>query len=174
MKTLLRRFPFTLTMLVLLGLTAILTNTQVATISTEWLNRLGFAPVDLLALDLGRLFTSALVTSGGRVFWEALGMVAFAVGLSRMADRFPPRCADLLGRTPVHVGARVAVHCVAVALGRDDVWLTGSAFAGCRPICRLFRRVGSGQRTLETPLEPDQRRIDIYRIAVGFVTRQRE
>ena len=82
MKTLLRRFPFTLTMLVLLGLTAILTNTQVATISTKWLNRLGFAPVDLLALDLGRLFTSALVTSGGRVFWEALGMVAFAVGLS--------------------------------------------------------------------------------------------
>jgi hypothetical protein len=82
MKTLLRRFPFTLTMLVLLGLTAILTNTQVATISTEWLDRLGFAPVDLFALDLGRLFTSALVTSGGRVFWEALGMVAFAVGLA--------------------------------------------------------------------------------------------
>jgi hypothetical protein len=82
MKKLLRRFPFTLTMLVLLGLTAIWTNTQAATISTEWLDRLGFAPIDLLALNLGRLFTSALVTSGGRVFWEALGMVAFAVGLS--------------------------------------------------------------------------------------------
>lgn len=82
MKTLLRRLPFTLTMLVLLGLTAILTNTQVTTISAEWLDRLGFAPVDLFALDLGRLFTSALVTSGGRVFWEALGMIAFAVGLA--------------------------------------------------------------------------------------------
>jgi len=82
MRTILRRFPFTLTMLVLLGLTAILTNTQVATISAEWLDRLGFAPIDLLTLNLGRLFTSALVTSGGRIFWEALGMVAFAVGLS--------------------------------------------------------------------------------------------
>ena len=82
MKTTLRRLPFTLTMLVLMGLTAILTNTHAATISAEWLDRLGFAPVDLFALDLGRLFTSALVTSGGRVFWEALGMVTFAVGLA--------------------------------------------------------------------------------------------
>lgn len=82
MKTILRCFPFTLTMLALLGLTALWTNTHAATISAEWLDRLGFAPLDLLALDLGRLITSALVTSGGRVFWEALGMVAFAVGLS--------------------------------------------------------------------------------------------
>jgi len=82
MKTVLRRFPFTLTMLVLLGLTAIWTDTHTTTISASWLDRLGFAPFDLLALDLSRLVTSALVTSGGRVFWEALGMVAFAVGLS--------------------------------------------------------------------------------------------
>lgn len=82
MKTILHRIPFTLTMLVLLGLTAIWTNTQVAAISAEWLDRLGFAPIDLLTLNLGRLFTSALVTGGGWVFWEALGMVAFAVGWS--------------------------------------------------------------------------------------------
>jgi hypothetical protein len=82
MKSILRRFPFTLTMLALLGLTAIWTGTHTAAISANWLDRLGFAPLDLLALDLGRLFTSALVTSGGRVFWEALAMVAFAVGLS--------------------------------------------------------------------------------------------
>ena len=82
MKTILRRFPFTLTMLGLLGMTALLTNTHTATISAEWLERFGFAPLDLLALDLGRLVTSALVTSGGRAFWEALGMVVFAVGLS--------------------------------------------------------------------------------------------
>jgi hypothetical protein len=69
-------------MLALLGLTAIWTGTHTAAISAKWLDRLGFAPLDLLALDLGRLFTSALVTSGGRVFWEALAMVAFAVGLS--------------------------------------------------------------------------------------------
>ena len=82
MKTILRRFPFTLTMLALLGLTAIWTHTQAAAISAKWLDRLGFAPFDLLTLDLGRLFTSALVTGGRRSFWEALGMVTFAVGLS--------------------------------------------------------------------------------------------
>ena len=82
MKTILRRLPFTLMMLTLLGLTAIWTHTQFAAISVEWLDRLGFAPFDLLALNLGRLLTSALVTAGGRVFWEALGMVTIAVGLS--------------------------------------------------------------------------------------------
>jgi hypothetical protein len=82
MKTILLRFPFTLTMLALLGIVAIWTGTHFAAISTEWLDRLGFAPIDLLALDLGRLFTSALVTGGGRIFWEALAMIAFAVGLS--------------------------------------------------------------------------------------------
>ena len=82
MKSILQRFPFTLTMLALLGLTAIWTGTHTAAISANWLDRLGFAPIDLLALELGRLFTSALVTSGGLVFWEALAMVAFAVGLS--------------------------------------------------------------------------------------------
>ena len=82
MKTILRRFPFTLMMLTLLGLTAIWTHTHAASISAKWLDRLGFAPFDLLALNLGRLITSALVTAGGWVFWEALGMVIFAVGLS--------------------------------------------------------------------------------------------
>lgn len=82
MKIILRRLPFTLTMLTLLGLTAVWTHTQFATISAEWLDRLGYAPLDWLALNLGRLITSALVTAGGRVFWEALGMVALAVGLS--------------------------------------------------------------------------------------------
>ena len=82
MKIILRRFPFTLTMSALLGMTAIWTHTHAAVISVKWLDRLGFAPLDLLALNLGRLFTSALITGGGRIFWEALGMVTFAVGLS--------------------------------------------------------------------------------------------
>lgn len=82
MKIILRRFPFTLTTLTLLGLTAIWTHTHTAAITAEWLDRLGFAPFDLFALNLGRLFTSALVTAGKWVFWEALGMIIFAVGLS--------------------------------------------------------------------------------------------
>lgn len=82
MKTLLRRFLFTILMLFLFGIVGILTNTYVAAISNHWLDRLGFAPIDLLALDLFRLFTSALVTAGGPVFWEILRLTAFGVGLS--------------------------------------------------------------------------------------------
>lgn len=82
MKAFLKRFPFTLTMLGLLTLAAFLTSTHSGPLSTQWLDRVGFAPADLLALDVGRIFTSAVVTSGGVVFWEALAMVAFAVGLA--------------------------------------------------------------------------------------------
>lgn len=82
MKAFIKRFPFTLTMLCLLTLAAFLTNTHSGPLSIQWLDRVGFAPIDLLALDLGRIFTSAVVTSGGVVFWEALAMVAFAVGLA--------------------------------------------------------------------------------------------
>ena len=82
MKTIIKRFPFTLAMLGVLTLAAFLTNTHSGQLSTAWLNRFGFAPTDLLVLDLWRLFTSAVVTSGGVVFWEALGMIVFAVGLT--------------------------------------------------------------------------------------------
>jgi hypothetical protein len=66
----------------LLGLlaTALLTNTYFEQITHHWLTRTGFSPRDLWYLRLERLFTSALVTSGGKVFWEALLLTAFAVG----------------------------------------------------------------------------------------------
>ncbi len=99
MKAILRRFPFTLMMLILLGLAALWINTHAATISVEWLDRLGFAPLDLLALGLGRLFTSALVTSGRQFFWEALVAVAFAVGLS---ERLTGACRAALTFWGVH------------------------------------------------------------------------
>ena len=69
-------------MLGLLILVAFLTNTHGGQLSAAWLERVGFAPNDLVTLNLERLFTSAVVTSGGRVFWEALGMIVFAVGLA--------------------------------------------------------------------------------------------
>jgi hypothetical protein len=75
------RLPFTLTMLVLMAVVGIFTNTHVQQISEHWIDRLGFAPHDLLFLRWERMVTSALVTSGGRVFWEALAMVALSVGL---------------------------------------------------------------------------------------------
>jgi len=78
----LRRVPFTLTMLLLLILVAWLTDTQTGHLSTAWLNRLGFAPRDLLILNWEHLVTSVLVTVGGRVFWEAVLMIALATGSS--------------------------------------------------------------------------------------------
>jgi hypothetical protein len=78
----LRRVPFTLTMLSALALGALVTNTYFEQITHHWLNRTGFAPNDLWYGRLERMFTSALFTLGGIVFWEALFFVAFAVGLA--------------------------------------------------------------------------------------------
>jgi len=69
-------------MLICLILVALVTNTHIEPIASEVLNHVGFAPNDLWYWRLERLFTSALVTSGGKVFWEALFFVAFAVGLA--------------------------------------------------------------------------------------------
>lgn len=78
----LRRLPFTLAMLAGLIFIALMTNTHSESLASEWLNRLGFAPNDLWYGRLERLFTSAFVTSGGKVFWEALFFITFAVGLA--------------------------------------------------------------------------------------------
>jgi hypothetical protein len=77
----LRRIPFTLIMLTGLALGGLVTNTYFQAITRHWLNRTGFATRDLWYLRLGRMFTSALVTNGGRVFWEAILLVAIFVGV---------------------------------------------------------------------------------------------
>lgn len=74
------RLPFTIVMLALLWLTALHTNTHLPQLTQAWMNRLGFAPIDLLALDLGQLFTSAVTTGGGIVFWQAMIFTAVFVG----------------------------------------------------------------------------------------------
>jgi hypothetical protein len=76
------RLPFTLLMLSWLALAALFTNTYFEAITHHWLNRIGFAPRDLWYWRLERLFTSALVTSGGRVFWEAVLFIALVVGIA--------------------------------------------------------------------------------------------
>ena len=78
----LRRIPFTLLMLGGLALVALLTETHNGSLSAAWLARLGFAPQDLWLFRIERLLTSAVVTYGGRVFWEAVGMITLAVGLA--------------------------------------------------------------------------------------------
>jgi hypothetical protein len=77
-----QRIPFTPLTLVGLVIAALVTNTYFQEITHRWLNRTGFAPKDLWYWRIERMFTSALVTSGGKVFWQALFFVAFAVGLA--------------------------------------------------------------------------------------------
>lgn len=74
--------PFTLVMMAGLILTGIVTNTYFEQITRHWVNRIGFAPRDLWHMHYERMLTSALVTSGGMVFWQALFSVALFVGLA--------------------------------------------------------------------------------------------
>jgi hypothetical protein len=77
-----RRLPFTIAIVLLLVFMALVTETHVKPLTLDWLNVLGFGAHDLWYLRLERLFTSAVVTQGGRGFWGALGMLAFSVGLA--------------------------------------------------------------------------------------------
>lgn len=107
--TFLRRLPFTLAMLAGLAMAALLTNTHVEQITSEWLNRVGFAPNDLWYWRLERLFTSALVTMGGKVFWEALIFVAFAVGLAEWTTGWKRAAATFWG---VHLLALILLSLI--------------------------------------------------------------
>jgi hypothetical protein len=75
-----RRLPFTLVSLAGLSLVAVLTNSRLGDLPRQWFSRLAFAPRDLWLIHWERLITSALVTNGGRAFWQALGMVALTAG----------------------------------------------------------------------------------------------
>ena len=85
MKTLfniLRQNHFTLLLIACLILVAIITNTYFEQITRHWINRIGFSARDFWYLRFERMFTSAVVTTGGIVFWEALSFVALFVGLA--------------------------------------------------------------------------------------------
>ncbi len=82
LKRCIRRIPFTLLMLGLLLLAAWWTHSYIEELALSWINRLGFAPRDFWLLRWERLILSALVTSGGSVFWVALGMVAITSGVA--------------------------------------------------------------------------------------------
>ncbi len=79
-RLLLHRFPVTLGLLLTLALVALATNSHTSRLEPDWLTQLGFASQDFWEVRWGRLVTSALVTLGGSVFWQAIGMVSLAVG----------------------------------------------------------------------------------------------
>jgi hypothetical protein len=107
------RLPFTFTMLSALIVAALVTNTHTEQITREWLNRVGFAPNDLWYWQLERLFTSALVTLGGVVFWEALFFIAFAVGLAEWLTGWKRTAATFWG---VHLLALILLSLI-ISLG---------------------------------------------------------
>ncbi len=77
-----RRIPFSLVMLVLLLLVAWGTHSYFQELAREWVARLGFAPRDFWFFRWEQLILSALMTSGGAIFWFALGMVAVTSGVA--------------------------------------------------------------------------------------------
>lgn len=91
------RVPFTLAMLVLLAFAGLLTNTYFEQISKHWLNHIGFAPNDLWYGRLERIFTSAVVTSGGEVFWQAVILVAIFVGTAEWTSGWKRAAASFWG-----------------------------------------------------------------------------
>jgi hypothetical protein len=105
----LRRIPFTLIMLAGLIVSALVTNTYFEQITHHWLNRTGFSPNDLWYWRLERIVTSALVTVGGKVFWEAILMVAIFVGTAEWLTGWKRTAATFWG---VHLLALVLLSLI--------------------------------------------------------------
>ncbi len=74
-------YPFTAATCGLICLAGLLTLTATGQdITQRAMHQFGWAPRDLIALDVGRAVFSALVTNGGVVFWTALALTALFVG----------------------------------------------------------------------------------------------
>ena len=100
MKTIsdaLSRLRFTVIMLIFLIFTALLTNTIFQEITRHWINRTGFSTSDLWYMRVERIFTSALITSGTIVFWEALFFIGLFVGLAEWITGWKQTAATFWG-----------------------------------------------------------------------------
>lgn len=81
-STYIKKFPTTLSLLAILSLTAILTNTHVQALPDFLLQQTGFAPLDLIKLDIKRMASSLFVTTDPAVFMLAFAMIAISAGLA--------------------------------------------------------------------------------------------
>jgi hypothetical protein len=82
LRQVIRRIPFTLGMLIILLLVAWGTQSFFQQLAHTWVSRLGFAPRDFWFFRWEHLILSALVTSGGIIFWFALAMVGITSGIT--------------------------------------------------------------------------------------------
>ncbi len=76
------RLPFTILALAGLLIRGIYTGSAYTMLPHRVIQRVGFAPEDLLDFGWRRLITSAFFTHGGSEFWLAVTMIALAVGVS--------------------------------------------------------------------------------------------
>jgi hypothetical protein len=84
---LIKRLPFTLTMLIILLFMAWGTHSIFQGLSDTWVSQLGFDSQDFWSFRWDRLILSALVTNGGLIFWFALLMVTFTSGIIEWIDK---------------------------------------------------------------------------------------
>jgi hypothetical protein len=146
-------------------LTALITNTYFDQINHHWLNHTGFAPNDLWYGNIERMFTSALVTSGGVVFWEALFFVIFAVGLAEWLTGWKRTAATFWG---VHLLALVLLSLI-ISLGihqlRDFGLEAAEVARDVGPSAGYFACLGLvSAQLVETPVELGQWRAVIYHV----------
>ncbi len=73
-------YPFTATMLVLVAVCGLLTQSHLGPLTDHNYREYGFAPIHLSHFKLVRLLSSALLTAGGAAFFGAIVMVLVCVG----------------------------------------------------------------------------------------------
>ena len=95
---------FTLLISGLLLTTAIVSGSLTHSLSPSWQDRLGFAPQDLFTPHWDRMFSSALVTSGGKGFWPAFGAT---VSLVLIAEWLSGTRGAALAFWIAHLGASI-------------------------------------------------------------------
>ncbi len=85
MIRLLRRFPFTVAMLLSLAVVGVYLRSHVGLLDADVHRRVGFSTGHLLAGQFHRLFGSLLFTAGGWRFYASLGMLTVSVGWAESA-----------------------------------------------------------------------------------------
>lgn len=127
----LERYRFTLTTLVVLLLAALITETADGSRFAAALSQTGFAPHDVVTLDLFRAVYSAMLTSGGWELVSALGAVAlFVGGLEREAG------------TAIAAATFWGVHLAALLAHAAIAWALHAAGSSLGTAVYLARDVG--------------------------------
>jgi hypothetical protein len=99
-----RRLTFTLVMCGGLLIMAVLSGSLTHPLSPAWQDRLGFASSDLFTWGWERIFTSAMVTSGGKWFWLPFGLMLI---LTSVAEWLAGTRRTALAFWIAHLGATV-------------------------------------------------------------------